>query len=69
MVDATGVQVPVRAATVGRGETIFDVELASGQRAQVRSAGVRRRPEHLGVRLRPEGCAVLDVPVGDDAGR
>ncbi len=69
VVDATGVQVPVRAATVGRGETIFDVELASGQRAQVRSAGVRRRPEHLGVRLRPEGCAVLDVPVGDDAGR
>lgn len=68
VVDATGVEVPVRAATVGRGETVFDVVLASGQRAQVRSTGVRRRPEYLGVRLHPEGCAVLPGPVGDDTG-
>ncbi len=59
VVDAEGVEVPVTAATVGRGETIFDVELGSGQRAQVRSAGVHRRPEYLPVRLGPEGCAVL----------
>jgi thiamine transport system ATP-binding protein len=62
-----GLPVPVRTATVGRGETVFEVELASGIRAWVRSRGVSRRPNQLRVRLRPDGCAVLPGPVVVDA--
>lgn len=58
-----GVEVPVRAATVGRGETVFEVELPSGERAWVRSPGVSRRPDLLRVRLSPDGCAVVPKPV------
>jgi thiamine transport system ATP-binding protein len=59
VVAGDGVEVPVRAATVGRGETVFEVELPSTKRARVQASGVGRGSRQLRVRLQSDGCAIL----------
>lgn len=57
--DSGGVEVAVRGATAGRGETIFEVELFSDQRARVRVPGIVEQPKTIRVGLVPDGCALL----------
>jgi thiamine transport system ATP-binding protein len=59
VLDAGGVELPVSAAVVGRGQTDLEVQLPGGQSATVRIKGVAERPSLVRVRVNPEGCAPL----------
>lgn len=58
--DPAGVPVRVKGFSTGRGETVFEVELPTGQSGWLRIRGVTDRTEEWQVRLDPHGCAVLD---------
>lgn len=58
--DAAGVPVSVNGFSVGRGETVFEVELPSGQTGWVHVRGVVDPPDQWRVRLDPAGCAVVN---------
>lgn len=58
--DPAGIPVQVKGFTTGRGETVFDVELPTGQSGWLRVRGVLDPAKEWQVRLDPHGCAVLN---------
>jgi len=62
--DPAGAAVAVNGVSAGRGETVFEIELPSGQSGWLRVRGVVDPPDRWRVRLDPAGCALLSPPRG-----